>query len=369
MSLATPRGVVFVFLGALPLVCLPPLLAQLHHGASFSMARALAPIMISSLLAQGLLYAYRRRSRLILAGQVGFALLAAAYLLLFGALTLLNAPESWDFPVSLLPHSFWIEAPVRFGFFIVAATCLTGATVLFVYFHFTERRLPEDARHEKPLLLIGAIALLAGALATPPLLIASLSFSRAPMLGNAAFVLAFAIIALLAPIAVVGARTLIDVKARHIPATFTLACAALALVTLLPFVQQIAASRDRLLSIKEDAETRFAEARRVQESLYPKIEANPALAEKVFAERCSACHAWDRTVVGPPYRAVLAKYRGRPDALTAFIRQPVKVDPRYPPMPAPGLTEPELASIVQYLIDEDARRPVDARPGSEESER
>jgi cytochrome c len=362
MSLATPRGVVFVFLGALPLVCLTPLLAQLHHGASFSVARALIPVMISSLLAQGLLYAYRRRNRLILAGQAGFALLAAAYLLLFEALTLLNAPESWDFPVSLLPRSFWIEAPTRFGSFIVAATCLTGAMILFVYFHFTERRLPEDAPHGKPLLLIGASALLAGALAAPPFLIATLLFSRAPMLGNAAFVLASAIIVLLAPIAVVGTRTLLDVKARHTTATLSFACAVLALVTLLPFVQQFTANRDVLLRIKEDAAKRFAEARRIQESLYPKVEADPALGEKVFAERCSACHAWDRRVVGPPYQSVLLKYRGRADALAAFVRQPVRVDPAYPPMPAPGLTEAELVSIVRYLLDENARRQGEVSP-------
>ena len=76
-----------------------------------------------------------------------------------------------------------------------------------------------------------------------------------------------------------------------------------------------------------------------------------ALGEKIFTTKCSACHSFDKKVVGPAYNDVIPKYANDSDALKAFIRNPVKKNPDFPAMPGQGLTELEVQSVAQYLLD------------------
>ncbi len=84
------------------------------------------------------------------------------------------------------------------------------------------------------------------------------------------------------------------------------------------------------------------------------IEAPPAPAavdaEAVFTRHCTACHQFDRRVVGPPLDEVLPKYAGQPQALIDFIRAPERVNPDYPPMPPIVLREPEYEALASWLL-------------------
>ena len=73
--------------------------------------------------------------------------------------------------------------------------------------------------------------------------------------------------------------------------------------------------------------------------------------EEIFTIVCSSCHKFDEKLVGPPYNKVLTKYEGKLDQLVAFIRNPVKVDAAYPPMPNLALKLDEAKNIAQYLMD------------------
>jgi len=72
--------------------------------------------------------------------------------------------------------------------------------------------------------------------------------------------------------------------------------------------------------------------------------------EQIYKNICSSCHSFDHKVVGPPYEETLPKYEGHIDQLIAFIRNPVKKNPGYPPMPNPGLTPVEADSIAHYIM-------------------
>lgn len=72
--------------------------------------------------------------------------------------------------------------------------------------------------------------------------------------------------------------------------------------------------------------------------------------EQIYKNICSSCHSFDHKVVGPPYQQTLPKYEGHIDQLIAFIRNPVKKNPDYPPMPNPGLTPVEADSIAHYIM-------------------
>ena len=80
--------------------------------------------------------------------------------------------------------------------------------------------------------------------------------------------------------------------------------------------------------------------------------------EEIYQIVCSSCHKFDEKLVGPPYNQVLTKYEGKMDQLVAFIRNPVKVDPAYPPMPNQGLRAEEAKNIAQYLMDQHSKSAV-----------
>ena len=74
----------------------------------------------------------------------------------------------------------------------------------------------------------------------------------------------------------------------------------------------------------------------------------------MFEQHCTACHRFDRRVVGPPLNEVVPKYREDIDALKEFIRNPVKKNPDYPAMPKLALTEEEIAAVAAYLLEQAA---------------
>jgi cytochrome c551/c552 len=72
--------------------------------------------------------------------------------------------------------------------------------------------------------------------------------------------------------------------------------------------------------------------------------------EKIYQEVCTACHAFDRVVLGPAHDITLKKYVDNPDDLVEFLKNPTKVDPAFPAMPNPGLTTHKIKSVVKFLM-------------------
>jgi len=72
--------------------------------------------------------------------------------------------------------------------------------------------------------------------------------------------------------------------------------------------------------------------------------------EDIYKSKCSACHAFDKIIVGPAYKDVLPKYGDDLNKLSAFILNPVKINPQFPPMPNQGLKPSEAKAVAEYLI-------------------
>jgi len=74
--------------------------------------------------------------------------------------------------------------------------------------------------------------------------------------------------------------------------------------------------------------------------------------EEIYEIRCVACHKFDVKLVGPPHNEVVPKYFGNENQLTAYIRNPSKIDPNYPPMPNPGLRPREAKAVADYVLEQ-----------------
>jgi len=76
----------------------------------------------------------------------------------------------------------------------------------------------------------------------------------------------------------------------------------------------------------------------------------------IYDVRCASCHKFEQKFVGPAHFDVLPKYVGKEAQLKAFIKNPIKVDPAFPPMPNPGLKPQEIDAVVKYLLEEYDRK-------------
>ncbi len=72
--------------------------------------------------------------------------------------------------------------------------------------------------------------------------------------------------------------------------------------------------------------------------------------EAVFQSKCSACHAAEVKVVGPPIKEMVAIYKGNPKGLHDWILKPGKKRPDYPQMPALGLSEQEIQDVAKFIL-------------------
>lgn len=81
------------------------------------------------------------------------------------------------------------------------------------------------------------------------------------------------------------------------------------------------------------------------------VQASGADGEKIYNEKCIACHKFDEKLVGPPYKETVPKYNGDLKKLAGFIYNPQKINPAYPPMPNQGLKQKEAEAVAKYLLD------------------
>ena len=73
--------------------------------------------------------------------------------------------------------------------------------------------------------------------------------------------------------------------------------------------------------------------------------------ETVFQEVCTACHRLDRRLVGPPMQYAINKYKNNREAMIAFVSSPKKINPDYPVMPKPPISDKEIELVVDYLLN------------------
>ncbi len=71
----------------------------------------------------------------------------------------------------------------------------------------------------------------------------------------------------------------------------------------------------------------------------------------LFAQNCSACHAKDTKVVGPPIVEMVSIYKNDPAALKQWIKKPGKKRADAPQMPTLGnLTDADRDELAKYIL-------------------
>lgn len=345
-AVISPRGSVWLTLGLLPLLPLPFLLGQLVFGSRYAILDAL--LMLLPLAAVGLagLWLYRERLNPFLGGAGALAL--AAFLLPFvNLLELIQWPERWPLVNPLVPDLYHVGSLVRVLILFAGAALATGGALLFRAFVWSENRLPGDA----PLRMWALALTLVGALALPALVVWDAAMLPEGAQTPATLKACVPVLVVLWPVALFSCSMLLNRHVRLATAVSVLAFAGLAFEVDRQHAAQTVAIVDRIALIRLDAEGAFSKLQQTQEARYPSnVPLGPEAGAKIYNDRCTVCHAFDHKVVGPAHEDVLPKYRGDPQRLTAFIISPTRVDPAFPPMPAPGLSRREAQAVAEYLL-------------------
>lgn len=339
-------GIVF---GLLPLASLIFLWGAALHGTRSEIVVYLARILLLALLAGIALQLHERRGHRG-AGALGLLLLIGAAFHFVATLALVTYPEKWPFIRTPLPLLYSIQAVIQFKLFLACAALLTGATLLLRHLAWPEREAFADPADEAALRRVGWGLVLAGALLAPPLLVWDFYSAPAQSLTLRVFAAALAMLALAFLAALL---TLAMIRRGQARSAGVLVALGLALMGLLAYRGHAARANaaqeiDRVLA--GSAEKRYEALVAEQESAYKIGPPDEALGEQIYRERCTACHAFDRKVVGPPYDEVVPRYAGDLAALAEFILNPKRVDPSYPAMPSQGLRTREAQSAAIFLM-------------------
>ncbi len=289
-------------------------------------------------------------------GGTGLAAILLGTYVLFGSITRFFDPEKW-----FLHHhaartlASW-NVIWRYFLFIAASLSITGGAILFFFFQWPGRARSADDEESRFIKNLGAGVAIGGAVLFPifgffylfTLPIAALSgelyWMGAVELGVLFVISAYAYRAVLSPVPRFGARA------------FVLFLVVFSLMIVADQISLVNATREHIAGLVAEAEKGETEIELAREAAREKsITADPVRGGEVFKTVCTTCHRMDERVVGPPLRTVLPKYVGKTEELVAFIQKPSKVDPDYPPMPAPGLPLADVKSVAAYLLGEVGR--------------
>ena len=353
LALGKPR--VWITFGIIPVVALAFLYKMYFFNTPIPIHLYL--LRLAGLLAAGLvLLAVYRRTAFIAAGAAGTLVILIYCFHFIDVGTLLIFPEKWFYLKGPLPYPLFSITPlIHFAAFLLLSVLATGAAILFFYYRWPEKRLPENTPHFAFLKYHGFGLLLAGSLLLPVIIFWDL-FNLPPYaLSIQVFVLAALLIVTLFLVTAAAAVMIRNYKVsqpRYSVVAFVLALLLFGLMIGKDRTLQANAGGETFSVLKMSAEKARNKLIAEREEIYAKnMVIDAAMGEKVFNDRCTACHSFDKRILGPPFNDVLPKYEGKKDELIAFIQNPVKKDPQYPSMPNPGLTPIQVKATVKFLME------------------
>lgn len=363
IDLAVGKPWVWIAFGLLPALSLAVLYKMLLANTPIPVHLYLLRLSVLLVVGLVLLTVYRRTGHFLF-GAGGTLVLFVYSFHFINVRALLIFPEKWFYLKAPLPYPLFSITPlIHFVAFLLLSAIITGAAILFFYYRWPEKRLAEDTPHYALLKYHGYGLLLVGSLLMPVVLFWDLYNLPGYSLSMGVFVLAaFLVITLF--LLTMAAAAMIKDHASPIPrfgvVSFLLAFLVFGLVIGKDRTLQANASEETFAVLKMDAQKARNAVVSKREEIYAKnMVIDAAMGEKIYTQLCTACHTFDKKILGPPFNDVLPKYEGKKEKLIAFIKNPVKVDPNYTAMPNPGLTSIQVKAVVKFLMEKTGMEPAE----------
>jgi cytochrome c len=284
-------------------------------------------------------------------GAAGLLVLLLGTYVLLGSITRFFDPEKWPFHHHAVRTLTSWNVIWRYMVFLSASVSITGGAVLFFFFRWPGGAKEWGAGEARFVKNLGAGAIIAGAALFPVFGFFYLFTLPIVSLSRELYGLGVASLGVLFAASVYAYRAILSPAPRFGARAFALFLVLFSLMIVGDQVSLVNATREHIAGLAAEAEEREAEIALIRETAREKAAlVDPVRGGEVYKAVCETCHRMDERLVGPPLGAVLPKYAGRLEDLAAFIQKPSKVDPEYPPMPAPGLPRADVRSVAAYLL-------------------
>jgi cytochrome c len=353
------RRLTMLVLGVLPLLALPFLYGQWFDGVP------MAPIVYIVLPIPGilmgfvLLWMYRTSfagrknafNQHMGLGTLGLLALMGSYFVLLSAVIRLQDPEKWFRLKNLAILLLNWNVIYKYLFFVHAAFAITGAGMLFFLFRWSDRSTTGDPEYAAFVRKFGAGLGLAFCFALPVFNLLYVFTSPDVALDNTVYLMAAAsvFVCMLAAYMFVG--FLRAPHPHHPSAAFIMLLVVFVLSSAFDVRAMANANREHafLLQKASEKETMERDAK-IDQAIASASGAN--VGEETFNKVCSQCHKFNEKLVGPALASVLPKYAGDVAKLKAFLANPTKINPDFPPMPNPGLTSAQIDAVAPYVLEQ-----------------
>jgi cytochrome c551/c552 len=273
-----------------------------------------------------------------------FVLLVSTFLFTRGV-TLASKPGIWNSVDNILKLIITPTIWINFAYFLSSSAAITGGAILYFFFMWQGGVRPGYTEYNEAIKKFSIITALVGVLVQPLFIFANVLFLKAANASSGVYV--FAGLSLLAVLII---SNLLYHVYKNSEVNFS------GIVFFLIFVLfAFTIIKDQLMfrnAVKEHLIVLNMKAEELaQEKSGSIVQVSAADGEKIYNEKCIACHRFDQKIVGPPYQETVPKYSGDLKKLAGFIYNPQKVNPDYPAMPNQGLKQKEAEAVAKYIMD------------------
>ena len=274
-------------------------------------------------------------------GLIGFVLLLIVAYLLIAVLSFIVTKADVNSFYSLILSP---SAILYFLFYIAFSISITTAAIIYKYFKHSEENYDPDY-----LTYVKNFTLKTGLIFTTvqPLLFVLYILASPNISLNFGIFVAGAIVLLFMLVISIQYYLMYKDSKMHLGGSTVFIF--LILFAALIYKDQLAFDTKNSVSVNEQEKEYLAFASKVKEEAGIK-EVVVVSGKSIYDNKCSACHRFDRRLVGPAYNDVLPKYEGKRDQLIDFILHPRKINPELPTMPNQGLKPNEAEAIADYIV-------------------
>jgi len=279
------------------------------------------------------------------AGRWGIIVLAVAAFLLVSSVSVTVNPSNWTDVSSVFDLFISLDVLIKFLQFIALAAGATGVGILYFFFSWQGGKKDLDPEYSSLVRRVALRLAVASLLAQPILILFGVLLLPGVSLSGTLYGFTGVSLALLFLTAHFVYAYVRDPQAGYASSAFYTLLFAFAFL----FANDQLAVHD---ATNEHAAYLAYQYDQATEALKSKLGVAVVsfTGEDIYNGRCSACHLYDQKKIGPAYKDVIPQFEGKKAQLVAFILNPVKVNPAFPPMPNPGLKPAEADSIASFLL-------------------
>ncbi|MCU7490249.1 MAG: cytochrome c [Ignavibacteria bacterium] len=277
-------------------------------------------------------------------GIWGVILLFISSYLIIAAIQLSFQPEIWSQKHTFFGTIFSMNAIYKYVFFLIATIAVTSGAILFYYFSWKKPAGVVKSEYADSIERFCLITGIWAVIVLPVFILISLFVVPKGAVSDPFFALSLLILLILFALGHYYFMMIKQPGTNYSSYIFFLLLIFFVLFTVNDQVAFSYATQRQELALAANYDA-------IQKEKMEKAGKGPAISGKdIFDGRCSACHRFDRVLVGPAYKNVLPKYEGKRDQLIAFISNPTKKNPAFPAMPNQGLKPKEVEAIADYIM-------------------